>query len=52
MNDALMNTTIHELGHAFGLEHEPGTLMAAACYEGSVVDSDTLGRFCDIYSCW
>jgi hypothetical protein len=49
--DALRDTVMHELGHAFGLDHVPGGLMRAEGYGGGQVDADTLQRFCAEYSC-
>jgi hypothetical protein len=39
------------LGHAFGLDHEPGGLMDAHGYGGGAVDAETLRRFCENYRC-
>jgi hypothetical protein len=42
---------MHELGHAFGLDHVPGGLMRAEGYGGGKVDPGTLERFCKSYRC-
>lgn len=47
----LLDTTMHELGHAFGLGHVPGGLMRAEGYGGGAVDPGTLERFCENYGC-
>lgn len=46
---ALQDTVMHELGHAFGLEHTPGGLMRATGFGGAAVDADTLRRFEENY---
>ncbi len=43
--DWLANTAQHELGHAFGLDHEPDTLMQPAGYGGATIDAKTLAQF-------
>lgn len=50
-DEALLDTTMHELGHAFGLDHVPGGLMRAEGYGGGKVDPGTLARFCENYRC-
>lgn len=40
--------TVHAIGHALGLEHEPGGLMAEDGYGGGV-DAGTLARFSELY---
>jgi len=50
-DEALSDTTMHELGHAFGLDHVPGGLMRAEGYGGGKVDPGTLARFCENYGC-
>jgi hypothetical protein len=47
----LQDTVMHELGHAFGLEHVPGGLMDATAFGGAAVDDGTLQRFCSNYGC-
>lgn len=49
--DALRDTAMHELGHAFGLEHAATGLMTASGYGGGCVDADSLARFCTEYGC-
>lgn len=49
--EVLLDTTMHELGHAFGLDHVPGGLMRAEGYGGAEVDPGTLARFCENYWC-
>jgi predicted Zn-dependent protease len=49
---ALMREVVmHELGHAFGLDHEPGGLMAPVATGIDVIDDKTLRHFCDYYGC-
>lgn len=50
-DEELRDCAMHELGHAFGLEHTPGGLMAADVYGGGAVDPGTLRRFCENYGC-
>lgn len=46
----LQTSVEHELGHAFGLDHLEGTLMAAAPPRGVLpVDAVTVGRFEENY---
>ena len=47
--DSLLKCVVmHEIGHVFGLEHQPGTLMREG-YAEPRVDQDTLARFEENY---
>lgn len=45
----LLQVSEHELGHAFGLEHEEGTIMCAHCNWAAGIDATTLSRFEENY---
>ncbi len=45
----LLDTVMHEMGHAFGLAHRDGTLMRADGFGGAEVDSVTAATFASYY---
>jgi len=47
----LQDLAMHELGHAFGLDHEPGGLMNIKASGMTTVDEKTLRHFCENYAC-
>ena len=47
----LKDVVMHELGHAFGVDHQTTGLMVSSGYGGGCIDGLTLSLFCANYAC-